>query len=170
MRSLLYSAVLMAVGAIALAQAGAEPTDADWKWLNQYHDRVFDAVMPMASSDVLVGYRSSRGPDVLEQYFAVRFNPVGDFNKNKLDEPLRSDRAPDLAATARRSYERSRRSDQSVQSQLSFRRLTLDSGTCGPLRVQMDKLSTISIAIPERDLIPWHPGTASIRHQLGRSH
>lgn len=157
MKSLVYSVVLMAVGAIALGQTGAEPTDADWKWLNQYHDQVFDALMPMASSDVLVGYRSSRGLDVLERYFAVSSGPGG-IDKNNLSATVAIATGRPISQQLLDIHMKDRAAPiESVQSQLSFRRRTLDARTCGSLRVQMDKLSKISIAIPEWDLIPWHP-------------
>ena len=67
----------IATQASTRAEAVFEPTDEEWKWFFDNHERTLDALMPLRSQRgaqrVLVAYRAVHtiGPGVLESYFAI---------------------------------------------------------------------------------------------------
>jgi len=146
MKTLTHCAVLLALGVTAFSQAGAVPTDADWEWLDQNRQQVFDAVMPMHLSDGRVTYRSSRDLDVLERYFAIRSDFAGAPDSFKATVVIATGR-PILKQLLDLHMKDRFAPVASMQSQLTFQRMTLESGTCRALRVQLDKLFKIRIAI-----------------------
>jgi hypothetical protein len=112
--------------------------------------------MPMHSVDALVTYRSGKDLDALERYFAIRSDFAGDIDSFKGTVVVATER-PLLKQLLDIHAKDPAASIESVQSRLTFKRVTLDSGSCGALRLQLDKLPKISISIPARDVIPWHP-------------
>lgn len=156
MKSFVYCALLAALGVTAWTQGGTAPTAADWEWLEDSGRQALDTLMPMHLPDGLVTYRSSRDLDVLERYFAIRADFAGDIDSFKATVVLATER-PILRQILDIHLKDPGTPMESFQSRLTFKRLTLASGSCPALRLQMDKLPKISISIPARDMISLHP-------------
>jgi hypothetical protein len=153
----------IAAAVLALAVAGQvpEPTDADWRWLQEHRERAFEALMPLAaSSRPLVAYRSHRDlyQDVHEQYFAIGWHGEGAFDRDRLEAtvvvPITRSIQQQLLDTHRRDrlvpFE-------SILAGIALRRVTIVARDCPVMRDRMDRLEKASLTVPDRGVIFMHP-------------
>jgi hypothetical protein len=147
--------------AVALTMAAgrevAQPTDADWAWLDQARQPAFESLMPVAvTPDLALTYFSYRdlSHKELEAYFSIRWipgdpspvaylvRPVGASVQNQLLEMHMRDRSATVAE---------------LVSRVRVTRTQVSGSSCGAVRRTVEAMLRLPPPEPEQELLVLHP-------------
>jgi hypothetical protein len=147
-----------------LSLVGTDPTQDDWRWLDEHRNTAFEALMPVTGGESsLVVYRSYRDlyQDVPEAYFSIRQGPtlealvvvpVGASVQQQLLNLRMADRSASF---------------ESVLTGVRVNRLKMKAPTCPAIQQQLKRLGKLRFSVPDLDLIILHPDVHRVVVDVG---
>jgi hypothetical protein len=145
------------------AELALKPTSADWDWYGEHKDQALEALMPLKDFRLVIGYRSfhDNSYSVLERYFGIgnRKGADGYLRDATVVVPVELSTAEQLLRL--HMADRSASFD-TVLARIKVRRMTFTEATCPAISTWMERLSTVSVRMPNFGVIDfpihrvWH--------------
>lgn len=174
--------VVLGIASGVARAADKEPTDADWRWLEEAN-RVIDSIMPVADRTAVVTFRSQPSLDtyvpdddqydVPEQYFEIREVLPGGLPPWTLVATVIEPQGRPLKTQLFKEHFRNpNATPEALLAKLSVSRSEISEKQCPELRSRITKLARLRITVPALNKIAVDPivRDIAIRTGMGNIH
>jgi hypothetical protein len=146
------------LAALVLSQA-PQPSNADWRWLEESRSNALETFMPMRPDlSTLVTYRCFGTSTKKRKNATSLYGTLPATDPNRLEATVVIPTGVSIQQQILDLHMHNRKATlETVLSQVKVRRIQVDAASCPAVRLRIDALSKTAIALPDRGVLYLHP-------------